>query len=122
MTTDMKATSDDNQKKIEIKNILVPIDGSEYSLNAAQYAARIARDEKAQLFCIHIVIPPIPYGYAAAAFSVNSQYYDGIKQKVQSWFDNVVNMAEDEGIPEVKTEILFDVKSVIESILDYETF
>ena len=67
MTTDTQAASDYERKEIEIKNILVPIDGSEYSLHAAQYAIRIARNEKAQLFCIHVVTPRIPYGYATLA-------------------------------------------------------
>ena len=44
MTIETQPSSNDERKKIEIKNILVPIDGSEYSLNAAQYATRIARD------------------------------------------------------------------------------
>jgi len=57
LTTDTQAASDDEQKEIEIKNILLPIDGSEYSLHAAKYATRIARNEKAQLFCIHVVTP-----------------------------------------------------------------
>ncbi len=32
----------DNNTKVQIKNILVPIDGSECSFNAARYAARYA--------------------------------------------------------------------------------
>jgi len=55
MTIETQPSSFDERKKIEIKNILAPIDGSEYSLNAAQYATRIARNEKAQEFCIHIL-------------------------------------------------------------------
>jgi nucleotide-binding universal stress UspA family protein len=35
--------------------------------------------------------------------------------------DIVRNMAKVEGIPDVKTEILFDVKSIIESIIEYAT-
>ena len=122
MTSDTRAASDDERKEIEIKNILVPIDGSEYSLHAAQYAARIARNEKAQLFCIHVVTPRVPYGYATpAASSTKSRYYDDIKNKVESWFDNVRNMAKDECIFDVKTEIFIDVKSIIESIIEYAT-
>ncbi|HYV52155.1 MAG TPA: universal stress protein [Candidatus Eisenbacteria bacterium] len=122
MTTDTQAASDYERKEIEIKNILVPIDGSEYSLHAAQYAIRIARKEKAQLFCIHVVTPRIPYGYATlAAFTTKSQYYDDIKNKVESWFDNVRNMAKDEGIFDIKTEIFIDVKSIVESIIEYAT-
>jgi nucleotide-binding universal stress UspA family protein len=122
LTSDTQAASDDERKEIEIKNILVPIDGSEYSLHAAQYATRIARNEKAQLFCIHVVTPRIPYGYATpAASSTKSRYYDDIKNKVESWFDNVRNMAKDEGIFDIKTEIFIDVKSIIESIIEYAT-
>jgi hypothetical protein len=83
-------TSDTQATDIEIKNILVPIDGSEYSLHAAQYATRIARNEKAQLFCIHVVTPRMPYGYAtSAASSAKGRNYDDIKNKVESWFDIV---------------------------------
>jgi len=123
LTSDTQATtSDDKQKEIEIKNILVPIDGSEYSVHAAQYATRIARNEKAQLFCIHVVTPKIPYGYATPAASpTKSRYHDDIKNKVESWFDNVRNMAKDEGIFDIKTDIFIDVKSIIESIIDYAT-
>jgi nucleotide-binding universal stress UspA family protein len=122
LTSDTQAASDYERKQIEIKNILVPIDGSEYSLHAAQYATRIARNEKAQLFCIHVVTPRVPYGYATpAASSTKSGYYDDIKNKVESWFDNVRNMAKDEGIFDIKTEIFIDVKSIIESIIEYAT-
>jgi nucleotide-binding universal stress UspA family protein len=116
------AASNDERKKIVISNILVPIDGSEYSLNAARYAARIARNEKAQLFCIHIVTPRMPYGYTTpATSSMESQNYEDIKHKVESWFDIVRNMVKDEGIPDIKTEIFIDVKSIIDSITDYAT-
>jgi nucleotide-binding universal stress UspA family protein len=116
------AASNDELKKIVISNILVPIDGSEYSLNAARYAARIARNEKPQLFCIHIVTPRMPYGYTTpATSSIESQNYEDIKHKVESWFDIVRNMAKDEGIPDIKTEIFIDVKSIIDSIIDYAT-
>jgi nucleotide-binding universal stress UspA family protein len=122
LTNDTQAASDDERKEIEIKNILVPIDGSEYSLHAAQYATRIARNEKAQLFCIHVVTPRMPYGYATpAASSTKDRNYDDIKNKVESWFDIVRNMAKDEGIFDIKTEIFIDVKSIIESIIEYAT-
>jgi nucleotide-binding universal stress UspA family protein len=67
LTIETQPASNDERRKIVIRNILVPIDGSEYAFNAAQYAARIARNEKAQLSCIHVVTPRIPYGYATPA-------------------------------------------------------
>ncbi len=57
MTAETHAASENDRREKEIKNILLPIDGSEYSVHAAQYATRIARNEKAQLFCIHAVTP-----------------------------------------------------------------
>src|SRR5215471_232385 len=76
--------------------------------------------EQVQLFCIHIVTPRMPYGYATpAASSIESQNYENIKHKVESWFDIVRNMAKVGGIPDIKTEIFIDVKSIIESIIDY---
>jgi hypothetical protein len=80
LTIETQPASNDERKKIVIRNILVPIDGSEYAFNASQYAARIARNERAQLFCIHIVTPRMPYGYATpAASSIESQNYEDIK-------------------------------------------
>ena len=55
-----------------------------------------------------------------AASSTKSPYYD-IKNKVESWFDNARNMAKDEGIFDIETEIFIDVKSIIESIIEYAT-
>ena len=72
MTIETQPASNDERKKIVIRNILVPIDGSEYAFNAAQYAARIARNEKVQLFCTHTT---------PAASSKESQNYEDIKHK-----------------------------------------
>ena len=51
------------QEKVQIKRILVPIDGSEYSMRAAKYAIELSKLQKAQIICIH-VITSLPYGYA----------------------------------------------------------
>jgi len=57
MTMEAKVASNNN--KIHMKKILVPVDGSEYSLTAAKYAIRIAKRENAQLFCIHVMVGAI---------------------------------------------------------------
>ena len=116
MTTENKAASN---SKIQMRKILVPIDGSECSLNAAKYAIKVAKDENADLFCIH-VIASVPYGYASSPPAID-QYFKDIEEKAQSWFDKVRDMAKNEGIPELKTETFADVKSVIGSIIDYAT-
>jgi nucleotide-binding universal stress UspA family protein len=115
MIIDEKVT---DNNKVQIRKILVPIDGSECSLYAAKYATRIAKDENAQLYCIH-VITSVPYGIENAA--AIEQYFKDLEQKVQSWFDKVRDMAKTECIPDLKTETFTGVKSVIGSIIDYAT-
>ncbi|MGB7953466.1 MAG: universal stress protein [Candidatus Nitrosopolaris sp.] len=58
MTTEPKATED--RSEVRIRKTLVPVDGSEYSINVAKYAIKIAKYENAQLFCIHIITARIP--------------------------------------------------------------
>jgi nucleotide-binding universal stress UspA family protein len=114
MTLSVKAT---DNNKVQIKKILVPIDGSEYSFNAAKYAIKLAKDENAQLYCIH-VIGSVPYGYGSSPHAID-QYFKDLEQKVQSWFDKIKDMAKNEGILGIKTETFTDVRSVIGSIIDY---
>lgn len=103
--------------KVQVKRILIPIDGSKYSLKAAKYAVRIAKDGNAKLFCINCIVG-IPYGYINPASSTD-QYYEDIKDKVESWFDEVRLIAKVEGVTEITTETFMDPHSVINSILDY---
>ena len=107
-----------NVKTMEIKKILVPIDGSECSLEAAKYATRIAKDENAQLYCIH-VMTSVPSGIVNAP--AIEEYFKDHDRKVQSWFDIVRDMAKNECILDLKTESFTDVNSVIESIIEYAT-
>ena len=44
-----------SEEEINIKKILVPIDGSDTSLKAAKYAIKVAKCEKAQIICIHVI-------------------------------------------------------------------
>ena len=106
-----------DNNKVQIRKILVPIDGSECSLDAAKYATRIAKNENAQLFCIH-VMTNVPYGYTDSPPAIDV-YFKDIEEKVQSWFVKVRNMAKTEGISKLKTENFTNVKSVIRSIIDY---
>src|SRR5215469_4506410 len=103
MKLSVKARDNNN---VQIKKILVPVDGSDYSFNAAKYAIKLAKDENAELYCIH-VIGSVPYGYGSSSYAID-QYFKDLEQK-----------AKNEGILRVKTETFTDVKSVIGSIIDY---
>lgn len=119
MVVDVMSTDRDINCKIQIRKILVPIDGSECSLNAAKYAVKLAKDEDAQLFCIHVLMG-VPYGYESSPYAID-QYFKDLQEKAQSWFKKVREMARNEDIAEPNTEIFTDVKSIIESIIDYAT-
>jgi nucleotide-binding universal stress UspA family protein len=83
-------------------------------LHAAEYAIKIAKDENAQIICIH-VISTTTLEYAPPEYSKD------IKKKVESWFNTIKDIAKTLSISEVKTEILMDVHSVVGSIADYAT-
>ena len=104
-------TTQERYTTIGIRKILTPIDRSEFSLNAAKYAIKIAKDENAQLICIHALLRTV-LEYA--------RYHGGnLKKDAESWFNTIKDFAKTSSVSEVKTEILWDVHSVSESIVDY---
>lgn len=110
MSTEGRASGSDAE--IQIRKILLPIDDSGSSLDAAKYATKIAKYENAQLVCIHIVAS-IPHLHPS------NEYRENIRKKVEAWFDVIKDFAKSQGIAILKTEILMDVNSVIGSIIDY---
>jgi nucleotide-binding universal stress UspA family protein len=105
------ANSNINNRKIQMKKILIPIDGSECSLNAARYAVKLAKDENAQVFCIHVIESVPYYGYVGSQPAIE-RYYEDLEEKVQSWFGKVRDIAKNEGISEIKTKTFSNVKSI----------
>ena len=112
MSTDGMATN--NGTGIQIRKILLPIDDSTSSLDAAKYATKIAKYENAVLICIHI-IASIPHLHPS------NEYRENIRKKVEAWFNVIKDLAKSQGIAIVKTEIIMDVNSVVGSIIDYAT-
>jgi nucleotide-binding universal stress UspA family protein len=109
--------SEEQKEVVIIKRILVPIDGSSYSMRAAKYAIEVARLQKAQILCIH-VIASLPYGYGAAGSAIE-QYFEDVTNRAQSWFNKVIEMAKSEGINDVKTDIFTDARSITDAIVSY---
>ena len=116
-----KASSDED--KVEIKRILVPLDGSNCSIRAAKYAIEAARLQNAQVYCIH-AITTIPYGYSLPGSSVD-QYFESAKDQARSWFDKVIDIAKkgdkDSSVVDIMTDIFTDVTSVTDAIVNYAT-
>ena len=70
-------------------------------------------------FVSMLLLPRYHMDTQLSAASTRGQNHEEIKDKVESWFDKVRDMAKAEDVADVKTEIFIDVKSVIESIIDY---
>jgi nucleotide-binding universal stress UspA family protein len=102
---------------IQLKKILVPIDGSRYSMKAAKYAIEVAKLQKAQIVCIY-VIAKLSYGYEYAG-SLFDEYLEDIKNKSQSWFNQINKMAENNGLKNIETDILINVLSITDAIISY---
>jgi nucleotide-binding universal stress UspA family protein len=105
------------EEKVQIKKILVPIDGSSYSMKSAKYAIEVSKLQKSQILCVH-VIAKIPYGYGYAGYVIED-YFDDIKNRSQSWFNQINKMAADDDIKDIKTDILINVLSVTDAIIKY---
>lgn len=108
---------EDKFATVRIRRILVPIDGSDYSMRAAKYAIELAKLQRAQISCIH-VISKLPYGYEFSGSGID-QYLDDIENQSKSWFNEVVQMAEKEGIKDIKTDVFKDVRSTTDAIINY---
>ncbi len=104
-------------EEVNIRRILVPIDGSNCSMRAARYAIEVAKLQRAEILCIHI-IQKLPYSYEFTG-SVIEQYIKDIKNRSQEWFDKIVKIAKNEGIENIKTEVIMDVRSIPDTIINY---
>lgn len=94
---------------IEIKRILLPIDGTDASLNAARYAIRLARSEGAEVICLNIIGAPNyhPSRHPASAQTVLT-YYTLSRRLAKIWFAKIKEMAAENNVS-VRTKILVDM-------------
>jgi nucleotide-binding universal stress UspA family protein len=111
------------EEKEQIKKILVPLDGSNCSFRAAKYAIEVARLQKAQIFCVH-VINKIPYGYSLPGSSLE-EYFENVKDQARSWFTQVIDISKKEAadknsiILDIKTDIIRGLDSVTDAIITF---
>jgi nucleotide-binding universal stress UspA family protein len=93
--------------------IILAVDGSEVSLRAAEHAARIAKQDGAELVALHVV--PVP------PFEVKgdlTEIYASARRDAKKWMKDVEEIATRSGIG-VKTEVVVGAYSVIDAIIGY---
>jgi nucleotide-binding universal stress UspA family protein len=102
---------------ISLKRILVPLDGSEFSFQAASYAIKLAKMIKAEIICVHAVVNPPNIGYSSMGLLV-TRYIEEAKNLTEGWYKRVKEMAQKEGV-KVTSETLLEITSAVDSIVNY---
>lgn len=105
-----------------ISRIVVPIDGSENSMEAADYAVKMAEKYGSELSVVHVINID---QYLQAFGLYRLSYPDPVKKKVdegkieaQKWFTEVTRNAEQRKV-HVKTEVIDSPLSVVAAIVNY---
>lgn len=100
-----------------IKKILVPLDGSDCSMAAAQYAIKLAGLSAAEVMCVHAVAG-LPYMEHKGGGDVMTTYLDEAEKHAEVWYSQVKAMAANMNI-KVKSRTLLNVASVVNALIEY---
>ena len=112
----------------KLSKILVAIDGSSYSMDAAHHAIMLSLQYDAQLIVLHVLYPiEIHSSFQIYEFIQPTPIKEWIeirKIDVQKWFDNIKKKVEEEysGGTNKKINMKFEIivsTSIVGSILDY---
>ena len=115
-----------SQIKGKFSKILITVDGSEESMNAADYAIAMAKkeDNDAQLIALHVLFSQTGYAYSTNIFglvtpsSINELLQDA-KHEAQQWFDKIKEKMYENRDVQLKTEVVVSPTSVVGAIVDY---
>ena len=108
-----------------LSKVLVAIDGSPASFDAADYAIMLAKQQNSQLFLLH-VLHPIEYYSSLQFFDVkqpqdSTMLIEQAKNEANKWFDDIKQKTGEttsEKQIKLETSIIISTKTV-DSILDY---
>ena len=116
-----------SQAKGKFAKILITVDGSEQSMDAADYAIAMAKkednDNKTQMIALHVLFSQTGYAYSTNMFglatpsSINAILEDA-KLEAQQWFDKIKEKISENDI-QLKTEVVVSPTSVVGAIVDY---
>lgn len=105
-----------------ISKIVVPIDGSENSMHAAEYALKLAEIHHADVSVVHVVNID-QYLQSLGLYRIS--YPDPVKKKVeeareeaQKWFTELARKAEEKKL-KIRTEVIDTPLSVVASVVNY---
>lgn len=110
------------QQQQEISKIVVPIDGSKNSMEAAEYALKMAQKYGSQVAFVYVV--NIDQNLQLLGI-YRLSYPDSIKKKVeesrveaQKWFTEIIRNAEQRRVS-IKTDVIDSPMSVVAALVNY---
>ena len=109
----------------KLSKILITIDGSHASFDAADYAIMLAKQHNSQLILLH-VLHPVEYYSSLQFFEVqqpqdSSVLIEQAKKEVNKWFDDIKKKIRENTLEKpikIETTIIVSTTTV-DSILDY---
>jgi nucleotide-binding universal stress UspA family protein len=105
--------------KGRFSTILVGIDGSESSIDAADYAIEMAKKDGAQVIALTVNrIPLSSYGLATPQDEVKQSKENEEMQEFKEWLDKINQNAKQNSV-QLKTEIINSQMSVEAAIVEY---
>jgi nucleotide-binding universal stress UspA family protein len=122
----MRMPLTETEKQIgPFSKILVAIDGSKQSIDAAYYAIIVSNKFNSQLYAIHVVKDPaymemFSFGiYDVETPSHRKSSLEHLRQKAKEWFDEIKVKANEKNIQLSKAELVGTSESVEAAIVDY---
>ncbi|HET7285755.1 MAG TPA: universal stress protein [Nitrososphaeraceae archaeon] len=121
-----------SQHKGEFSKILVLVDGSQPSINAADRAIALAKKEKDNpqlLIALHVVFSRVGYAYSPeGAFGMDGlttpnamkEILENAKKEAQQWFDSIkekINI--DNNNIQLQPDVVVTATSIVSAIVEY---
>jgi nucleotide-binding universal stress UspA family protein len=105
---------------VNFKNILVPVDGSEFSMRALEYAAKIVKRFNSKLIVLHIVPSSIRYDFFMSKKDnkMNSPFNQVLQfayMEAQKWFEDMREKID----VEFTTDVVIAEESIVKEIIEY---
>ncbi len=104
--------------------ILVPIDGSKFSMEAAEYAIDLAEKYHSELIVVHMVyyLSSHDYSNLIGLATPNSiqLLLDNAKKHAESWFETITRIAREKNYTlKIKTDVVSAISSIHGEIINY---
>ena len=114
--------SSSNTNKIKYSKILVPIDGSSPSLNAAMYAIDFATTYDTKIILLSVVPSQIKHGDSSGVFGmVTPHHLEQYKKEAEKWFNQIIDDAKNQGYDtaKIKSDVITTPMSIVGAIIDH---